>query len=253
MNKKRKRLATIIKLILEFITFIIMIRQLYLHNWFLAFTCLYTIIIMGIPRLIDKKYKIRFPSTLEILIYAFTFCAEILGEIGEYYVTISWWDDLLHIISGFGFTGVGVFFIELLNNSRGKYFSLSPFYVAVASFCFAITILTLWEFFEYGMDTFAKTDMQKDTIINEIHSVGLNEDKKNKVVDVKIESLIINGEDYIEKYGGYIDIGLHDTMIDLIDGFIGSSIFSIFVYFYIKRKDEKSFVTGFIPKLGEGV
>lgn len=57
-----------------------------------------------------------------------------------------------------------------------------------------------------------KLDMKKDTIITEINSVVLNEDNKDKTKNIKVQELTMNGENYIQKYGGYIDIGLYDTM-----------------------------------------
>ena len=80
-------------------------------------------------------------------------------------------------------------------------------------------------------------DMQKDAIITEITSVKLNEEGKNKPETIKINSLEVNGEDYMEKYGGYIDIGLNDTMEDLIVNFIGAIVFCSLGYFYLVGRD----------------
>lgn len=246
---KRFDWPKIINYILKFLIIIVMVRQIYLKEWFFAFTCFYTLIIFSIPKIIDRKFKIDLPDTLEITIYLFVFAAEILGEINEYYLTVSWWDDLLHAVSGFVLAGVGIFFINLLNKKKNIHFSLSPLYVTIASFCFSMTILVFWEFFEYGADKYFKADMQKDTIVSSINSVKLNEDKRNKPVKKDIGTLVVNGEDWSQKYGGYIDIGLHDTMNDLFDGFLGASVYSVFGYIYLKRKDGKGFAKKFIPKL----
>ena len=98
-----------------------------------------------------------------------------------------------------------------------------------------MTIGVLWEFFEFGMDMTFNTDMQKDYIVDKINSVKFDENNLNKVHTVEIESLIVNGEDWIEKYGGYIDIGLIDTIKDLFVNFIGALTFSVIGYFYSKN------------------
>lgn len=242
-------LATFVYFFLRFVVLLVLIRQIMLKDWIFAFTCLYTLVILSVPKIMDKKFKIKFPSLLEITIYLFIFAAEIMGEVGEYYITVSWWDNLLHTISGFALTGVGIFFVDLLNNKPSTHISLSPLYVTIASFCFSMTILVLWEFVEFGNDILLKGDMQKDTVITTITSVNLNEDNRNIPVRINVNELEVNGEDWIEKYGGYIDIGLYDTMNDLLDGFLGANIFSFFGYFYLKKRNEKSFVRSFIPKL----
>lgn len=109
-----------------------------------------------------------------------------------------------------------------------------------------MTIGVFWEFFEYGVDTHLHLDMQKDTIITTINIVTLNKDGKNQVVEVPIKSVTINEQDWTQQYGGYLDIGLHDTMEDLFVNFIGAVIFSIFGYLYTigKGKYAGNFILG---------
>ena len=79
-----------------------------------------------------------------------------------------------------------------------------------------MTVGVLWEFFEFGMDQFFGTDMQKDFLVSAINSVTLNPDGLNSVVHLPVESLVVNGQDWMQFPGGYIDIGLIDTMKDLM-------------------------------------
>ena len=142
---------------------------------------------------------------------------------------------MLHTINGFIMGAIGLSLIELLNKNENIKIMLSPIFVAIVSFCFSMTIGVLWEFFEFGMDMTFNTDMQKDYIVDKINSVKFDENNLNKVHSIEIESLIVNGEDWIEKYGGYIDIGLIDTMKDLFVNFIGALTFSVIGYFYSKN------------------
>ena len=131
---------------------------------------------------------------------------------------------------------------------------MSAVFVALVAFCFSMTIGVLWEFFEYGMDTIFLKDMQKDKIVTTISTVNIHPEGKNIPVVVKdisktiIESKDKNGnktETIID--GGYLDIGINDTMKDLIVNFIGAVTFSIIGLLYIKNKDEYKFAENFIP------
>ncbi len=237
-NKIKKiKINQIIRYILTLIVVGVMIRQFFLKKWFMMFVCIYTLVLFLIPRIFDKKFNIKFPLIIEIAIYIFIFASEVMGEIGEYYINVSWWDDLLHFTSGMLLLSVGLFFITLINK-KNENLRLPILYKIIASFCFTTTILVLWECIEFGVDNFIGADMQKDTIITEIKSVNLNDDKVNKSVKINIDQLIVNEEDWIQKYGGYIDIGLYDTMYDLLDGILGASVFSIISYIYLKKQNK---------------
>ena len=126
-------------------------------------------------------------------------------------------------------------------------FELSPLFTAIVAFCFSMTIGVVWEFFEFGMDTFFGLDMQKDTIIEAIRSVSLDPAGRNVVSVIDpIKHVAVNGTEL--GLGGYLDIGLIDTMKDLLVNFIGAVVFSIFGYFYVKNRGKGNFVSGFVPK-----
>ena len=105
-----------------------------------------------------------------------------------------------------------------------------------------MTIGVLWEFFEFGMDMLFHTDMQKDFFVSAIHSVALNPEGHNVPVHMQVQSLLVNGEDWMAAYGGYLDIGLIDTMKDLFVNFIGAVAFSIIGYIYIKYRGHRQSV-----------
>ena len=133
---------------------------------------------------------------------------------------------------------------------------MSPLFVALVAFCFSMTIGVMWEFFEFGADKFLKYDMQKDVIVDTISTVKLDPDGKNKAVIIKdIEKTIIqskDGDGNIKETvvdGGYLDIGIDDTMQDLIVNFIGAVVFSILGLLYIQNRDKYKFAENFIPKM----
>ena len=215
-----------------------------------AFICLLVLALFILPFFIQQNFGIELPDTLEIIILLFIFASEILGELGCFFITVPNWDSILHTTTGFLCAATGFALIDILNrNSRIK-FELSPIYVALVAFCFSMTIGVLWEFFEFGMDRLFMMDMQKDTIVHSITSVMLDPTNKNIPVTIgDITSVTVNGQEL--GFGGYLDIGLYDTMEDLFVNFIGAQVFSFIGYFYIKRRGEGKIAKAFIPTIAE--
>ena len=185
-----------------------------------------------------------------IIILLFIFAAEILGELGCYFITYPYWDSMLHTTTGFLCAATGFALIDILNrNSRIK-FQLSPVYVALAAFCFSMTVGVMWEFFEFGMDRLFHMDMQKDTVIQSVTSVMLDPTNSNIPVTIDgIHSVAVNGQDL--GFDGYLDIGLYDTMEDLFVNFVGAVVFSTIGYFYIKHRGRGKLARAFIPTITE--
>lgn len=231
--------------ILRLSVILVGIRQFALGNYSGLFMCVLTLILFFIPEIINKRFQITLPNTLEIIIILFIYSAEILGEVNRYYLTVPHFDTILHTINGFIMAGVGFALVDILNRNESISISLSPMFVAVVAFCFSMTTGVVWEFFEFGMDQFFRSDMQKDTVISSISSVMFNAQGLNEAVTIPIESVVINGEEW--QYGGYIDIGLIDTMKDLIVNFIGAVIFSVFGLLYLSGKSR--FAGRFIPRV----
>ena len=209
---------------------------------------LLVLVLFMLPFFIQQNFGIELPSTLEIIILLFIFAAEILGELKCYFITYHHWDTMLHTTTGFLCAATGFALIDILNrNSRIK-FQLSPIYVALAAFCFSMTVGVLWEFFEFGMDRLFHMDMQKDTVVSSITSVMLDPTNSNIPVTIdNITSVQVNGQDL--GFGGYLDIGLYDTMKDLFVNFIGAVVFSTIGYFYIKQRGRGKLARAFIPTI----
>ncbi len=200
-----------------------------------AFICALVLVLFLLPNIIERTLRIDIPNTLEVLILLFIFAAEILGELQSYYIHFPYWDLILHTINGFVCAAFGFSLVDILCRNNKEKFNLSPLYMALVAFCFSMTVGVVWEFFEYGMDCFARTDMQKDTIIHALHTVTLDPTTTNTVISVEnIQTVTVNGVDLA--LGGYLDIGLIDTMNDLFVNFIGAVVFSVIGFFYIKYR-----------------
>ena len=219
-----------------------------IHN---AILCLTALVLLFLPLFIQRNFKITLPNTLEIIIFLFIFSAQILGEIQNFYGKIPFWDTLLHTLNGFLATAVGFSLIHLLNENSKK-ISLSPMYLCLVAFCFSMTIGVLWEFFEFGVDRILDKDMQKDRIVQTISSVEFDPEKNNNAIVIdNIDHTVLYDEDNNELItieNGYLDIGIIDTMKDLMVNFIGAVVFSGLGYFYIINENTNGFINNFIPQ-----
>ena len=236
--RETKRTSLLVYIVIRILVLLCLITQLIhgdLHN---AFLCGLTLILLMMPFFISKNFKIEIPNFFEIVILLFIFSSEILGEINSFYIKIPIWDTLLHTLNGFLCAGVGFSLVNLLNENSEK-ISLSPFYVAVVAFCFSMTIGVLWEFIEWGADNIMLTDMQKDKIVSTISTVTLDETNSNKSIAVKDidKTILLNkeGKELAVINGGFLDIGLYDTMKDMFVNFIGAVVFCICGYLYLKK------------------
>lgn len=247
MEIREHKSSFLVYITLRALVILTMILQILNKNYENVFLCILTLFLLIIPSLIQVEFKIELPTTLKIIILMFIFSAEILGEIQSFYIMIPAWDTILHTLNGFLAAAIGFSLVDILNNEKRLQFKMSPLFMALVAFCFSMTIGVLWEFFEFGMDHFIGTDMQKDTIVQSITSVALDPTNSNRPITINgIQDVIINGESL--GLGGYLDIGLIDTMEDLFVNFVGAVVFSIFGYFYVKKRGSGTFVKRFIPK-----
>ena len=247
-----KRTLTVY-LVLRALVIAVMVRAFFRGAYENMFMCGLTLVLMILPSILTKKLKIYLPSALEIVILCFIFAAEILGEISSFHINVPHWDTMLHTINGFLCAAVGFALVDLFNRDERFTFKLSPLFLAVVAFCFSMTIGVLWEFFEFSADHFFATDMQKDTIVRQINTVELDETRTNKVVKIKnIDDVIIVHTDGSEEslgLGGYLDIGIIDTMKDLFVNFIGAVVFSILGFIYVKTRGKGKIASSFIPRV----
>ena len=165
--------------ILRALVIAVMVLQIFNREYYDVFLCALTLTLFMIPSFVERRLHIDVPNTLEVIILLFIFAAEILGEIQEYYLIFPFWDTMLHTMNGFLMAAIGIAMVDILNRSHKFKVRLSPVFVAVVAFCFSMTIGVLWEFFEYGMDCFFHTDMQKDPWVSAISTVSLNPDGRN--------------------------------------------------------------------------
>ena len=238
-KKKEEPAAFWTYVVLRFIVILILIRCILRGDIESAFVCVLVLVIYLLPQFVENRLNIDIPTTLEVVIFVFVFAAEILGELQSYFIKYSNWDTILHTSSGFLCAAVGFSLVDLLNRSDNVKVQLSPGYLAITALCFSMTIGILWEFIEFSADRLFLLDMQKDTIVNQISSVSLDPTNSNISITVKgIKDVILvtdSGEQALG-LGGFLDIGLYDTMEDLFVNFVGAVVFSVAAFFECKSE-----------------
>ncbi len=241
LNSRSFRLYSVLRILV----LVTLIRCILTKNYESAAICILSLILFLIPAFFETQLKIRIPTLFQIIIYLFIYAAEILGEINHYYVLIPGWDTMLHTLNGFLCAAIGFSLIDVLNQ-RSDQIELSPLYLTLVAFCFSMTVGVIWEFFEFGMDSFFALDMQKDFIVKTFGSVTLDPNGLGAPVAVRdITETVIHtasGQTYVIP-GGYLDIGIIDTMKDLLVNFVGAVVFSVIGYLSIRNrtahKDQK--------------
>lgn len=248
---KEKKVVALVYILLRTSVVLVMLAQILNRNYENVFLCFLTLFLFTMPSLLERKLDIDLPNTLEIIILLFIYAAEILGEIGAYYVTFPHWDTVLHTFNGFLCAAIGFSLLDILNRHSRIRFHLSPLYLAMVAFCFSMTVGVVWEFFEYGMDQFFYFDMQKDSVVHTIGTILLDPSGGNHPVVLRhITDVIVvqaDGSQTSLGLGGYLDIGLLDTMEDLFVNFLGALVFSVIGYLYVRSRGQGKFVKRFIP------
>lgn len=177
-----------------------------------------TVFLLLIPLICEKifHFQLSLPFYLLSLFYAI---GPMLGQCHNLYYTLNWWDKMLHTLGGVMFALVGLFLFRRFAEKEHSQVLMA----AVFALCFSMAISVLWEFFEFGADTFFGMDMQQDTIISGFHSYLLGSQTGVTGSISGITEVLVNGQ----ALPGYIDIGLHDTMLDMLLETLGAVAVSV--------------------------
>ena len=176
------------------------IRDASISNIFLSILAL---ILFSIPSVLEKKFKFDIPNYLEIIVMSFLFAAIVMGNIHGLLVNVIGYDKILHTVSGITISIIAFEVVHMYNQYRKSAIRLTPMFVAIFAFTFSITLLVLWEFYEFAVDTIA-FQFDSETARNMQRYQWINQ-----------------SDTFPQDYG------LYDTMMDLVVGAIGATIVSI--------------------------
>lgn len=247
--RESRRRNVLIFVVMRILIIVCMFRQLGNGYYPHVLLCMLSLALISIPGILKKKLRISLPNVFEVAVCLFVYGAEILGEIENFYGIIPMWDTMLHTINGFLAAAVGFGIIDLLN-APSKRINMTPLFVALVSLCFSMTVGVMWEFAEFGIDAAFHTDMQKDWVVQSVSSVNFDAEQANNAATVDGIAYTVlydeNGGILMTVEGGYLDIGIIDTMKDLWVNLLGAVVFSVCGYLYVHRRDKYKFAGNFI-------
>jgi len=187
-----------------------------------------TPVMILVPLLIERLFRCK--MILPVYLYSlFYTIGPAFGQCHNFYYTVPWWDKMLHTSGGIIFAFFGLFLFEKYIGKDKKKVVMT----AIFAVCFSMAVSVLWEFYEFGADTFFGTDMQDDVVITQINSYLLDEGVGVAGGIENIEEVIVNGKALPVK--GYIDIGLIDSMIDMLLEALGALVVAA-IYVFSKGK-----------------
>jgi len=170
--------------------------------------CILGIIVMFIPSVVERKLYIDIPNKMEVIYFIFLYCAIYLGEVRNFYYLIPYWDLILHAFSGAMLGALGFSLVSYFNDMEVLETHLSPFFVALFAFCFALASGAVWEIYEFLADCILGTNMQKFMLGDGTVLVG--------------------------------QAALRDTMTDLIVDALSSLSVTVIGYYYTVKSPNKS-------------
>lgn len=206
------RLPKHVTLVLQAIIALGLVLELYERQWLHAVIVAAILLLTVVPTIFAHRIKIVIPPQFELLAIAFIFASLYLGERRDFYERFWWWDLALHSTSGVLLGILGFLLVYVLNATPRIDLHMQPGFVAFFAFCFAVAVGALWEIFEFSMDQFFGTNMQK----------SMFDDPS----------------------------GLTDTMWDLIVDAIGSLLVTVYGYIYMRR-GERSLIEQWIERFVE--
>lgn len=148
--------------------------------------CLLGVVAILVPVRLMHRWDIQIPRGMFLMYIAFLYCAIFLGEVQSFYYVVPHWDTILHTFSGAMLGALGFSMIAIFNNMERIPMNLSPLFVAVFAFCFALAMGGIWEIYEFTADCVLGTNMQKFALDNGTKLVGqaaLNDTMKDIIVD----------------------------------------------------------------------
>lgn len=176
--------------------------------------------IVVVPIFFFAEYGLRIRSPLPFTVFVLVFCVFcFLGASYNFYTTIPMLDDILHACWGILFTALGFCIIKSLVGEPKNTKQFVAYIIFGIGFCMIISVL--WEVYEFTYDSLSHDfDMQEDTLIHHFHSFVLHVPYDHlHTVDIDgIAKTILYDKDgnVLLELDGYLDIGLYDTMWDLI-------------------------------------
>lgn len=252
MKKWSKWLVDSIYIVVALVTVVILLHELVTEDFYHCFLCVATLVVFALPWVVEKVLRVKVGTGLKLGLWWIMFGAEVLGEMYNFYGKIPFWDTLLHTSSGFLAAGLGLSIAMGLSGGKEK---LAPVLGVLFAVMFSVTTSVVWEFCEFTTDQTVLTDGQKDRIVPNVSSVKLNPEKVNKPLIIKgVKRTVLYGGAGEELYaieGGYLDVGIIDTMKDMFVNLVGAVVFAWGAWGYLEGERRRKSIGEFLIQKGK--
>lgn len=240
--------------VLGSLVLIILIRQLMAKDYGHAILCAVALGLFFLPAILEKSMKAHMPAPLTVLLVLSIFGSAVLGEVEQYYLIYPYWDKVLHGVDGFVTAAIGLALLDALSGDSAFRFSSRPRCIAFCIFCISMTVGLVWEFVEFLCDLWLGSDMQKDILRQKLSTIWFTGDTGTVTKMTDIQQTVIYGsvngaETHWNITQGFLDIGLLDTMGDLLACGAGALLFVWISYGYLKHHKAAAGVRIWIPKM----
>lgn len=107
-------------------------------------------VVTFLPLIFYKLFKVKLFADVEIIVIFFIYGLLLFGEVHFFYAEFQILSTLFNVASAVVLGLVG--FTVMYALYKGDKIHGSPLIIAIFTFCFAVAIGAVWEFFEYSMD-----------------------------------------------------------------------------------------------------
>jgi len=168
--------------------------------------CIAGLLVMVLPSVLERRLSLHIPHLMYVLYDVFLYCAVFLGEVRDFYYRVPYWDSILHFFSGLMLGTLGFILVDFLNQSSKTKVTLSPAFVSIFAFCFALAVGSIWEIYEYTVDGIMGLNMQKYMLADKTIKLG-----RDALQDTMKDIIIDSAASLLAAMLGYLSIKKHQS------------------------------------------
>lgn len=147
-----------------FLLILVQIVFLFQQNWFSLALSLFTLILVFLPSIFNKKIFVDYPNFIMAQIVIYLYLSALLGSLMNYFEQYWWWDLFVHLLLGLVVGSIGFLLVLELTKHRPESAKLSSGMLVIFAFAFSVAIGTIWEIIEFTIDSLFGTNLQLSSL-----------------------------------------------------------------------------------------
>lgn len=113
-------------------------------------------LVLLLPRIISNIFKIKITSAMELVYIIFIILAQFAGSVVNLYNKVWWYDLFAHFLSGILTAILSLVILDWFGIYKEKNKGFNFLFII----SFTLMVASLWEFLEFGVDTFFGMNVQ---------------------------------------------------------------------------------------------